>query len=319
LRAAALSAAVLAALSCSKTSDTAPERRVFGDPPTIQSVDYVFNAASSVTCDISVLVANIICDQSGKTVFDVEFLTGSGWNTKEVNGHQEVFFAPAPSPGPGVFIQGTYSEAIFRAKVTDPQSVPNGKTDVLLVSSSFEQPESKSETSLVLFDDGSSNLFPNPQRLGLPEKCSLDPVNQVCQCDPATFDVVSGDETPNDGWFVRHFAIPNRTTSGFLLDCIMRAHQENVAFPAPPGTPFQFQIEAVDREGNLTKWPTKLNGTTGTDTFVCNGDPCACCYLYSASGQGVDQSQCRGTDGRGLDGMISPSLFPDGFCHFLNG
>jgi len=310
-RAATLAVAVLATLSCSKTADTAPERRVFGDPPTIQSVNFNFETNASATCDFAEIVLNQFCESG---INDIQLQAGVGWNIDTSVTPHRIYYAPAPSPGPGIFIQGTYSRANFAVKVTDPNSVQGVKNDVLLVSSSFLQAESNSEVSLVLFDDGSSNKFNIGQTLtGQGEACGFDADLNTCVCRNATYEVTSGDTTPNDSTYGRKVAFPNRSTSGFLKDCIMRANHENANTLSDPGTRYDFKIEAVDREGNLSTWPTKVSGTTGNDTFACNGDPCGCCYLYFVVGV-ASQDECGG-----LDGMVSPSFFPNGFCHFLNG
>lgn len=302
-RAATLAVAVLATLSCSKTADTAPERRIFGDPPSIQSVNFNFETNASASCDFTKILVDQMCSFGYP---DVQPIAGAGWNLDtSTKPDPTVFYAPNPSTTPGIFIEATYSRATFNVKVTDPNSVPGVKNDVLLVSSSFVQAESTSEISLVLFDDGSSNKFKIAQTLaGQGENCD----QQTCVCTNATYDITSGDDIPNDSIYSRKIAFPGQSTSGFAKDCIMMSNHENANVLSPSGTQYSFKIEAVDREGNLSTWPTKLIGTTGDGTFACNGDPCACCYLYFVSGV-ANQSQCHD-----LPGMVSPSSFPDGLC-----
>jgi hypothetical protein len=303
-----LAVAVLAALSCSKTQDTAPERRVFGDPPTIVSVEQSFDPQAHAECDFSNIVRAGFCADG---VTDLQLQTGRGW-TVAFDGpdrtNRHIVFSDVETTEPGVFIEGHHAEAIFRVKVTDPNSVPGGKSDILLVSSSYRQPDSTSETTLVLFDDGSSNKFALAQIQQPPaEACTVDIDSGVCECHRADYQNTSGDQTSNDGTFTRKFALTQGETSGFLKDCIMQSKKE-LPVTAPVGSTFTFKIEVVDREGNLVTWPTNLTGKTVVDQFVCNGDSCGCCYLHTVS-QLANLPECKG-----LDGMISPSFFPNGFC-----
>src|SRR6266700_1730187 len=50
-----LPVALLAVMSCSKTQDTAPERRIFGSPPTIQTVTSSITTQSRVSCDFTIV------------------------------------------------------------------------------------------------------------------------------------------------------------------------------------------------------------------------------------------------------------------------
>ncbi len=310
IRSALLSLAALAALSCSKTQDTAPERRVFGDPPTIQSVDESFDPQAIISCDFTNIVSASLCEFG---IIDVQPQTGTGFTVVFSGPNREVrtiVYSDTPSSEPGIFIEGTHGEFIFKVKVTDPNSVPGGQTNILLVSSSFVQPETNVETSLVLFDDGSSNQFSYPQNVIQGENCTVNP-NGSCTCASAVYKVRSGDAPPGgDGIYTRKFAVTNQAASPFLNDCLMSTKYETPYY-TPPQSTIQFKIEAVDRQGNLTAWPTKLTGTTANNTFACHGDSCGCCYLHWVS-QLASQEECRG-----LPGLISPSSAPNGVCKDL--
>lgn len=313
----ALSAAALAALSCSKTQDTAPERRIFGDPPSIEAVEHTFSSQAEARCDFTEIVFNLFCDSQ---VSDVEPQTGRGWTVKfsPDKKTRTIVFSDVPSTEPGVFIEGTYSQVVFKARVTDPNTVPGGQNNVLLVSSSFVNPVDpqaeddgalRTETSLVLFDDGSVNEFEIPQRaIGVGEECEIDLVNLICTCTGARYRIKSGDEVRGDNVWTRAQAFSNPNSSGFFHDCIMRANHQTPIF-APANSTIEFKLEAVDRQGNLATWPEKIPVVTSTDTFVCNGDSCGCCMLHTFSPGLADQCECEG-----LPGMISPSVSPNGFC-----
>jgi len=297
--------ALLTFLSCSKTADTAPERRIFGSPPTIETIDPNFsNPQTPVDCDFTDIVNALLC-QNG--ILDAQPQTGRGW-TKAVDqdGNTIVVFSDVPTTVPGTFIEGTYTELSFRAKVTDPETTAQ-QNNILLVSASFVPPDSTTETTLVLFDDGSTIDFPFEQRALVGEDCDVDIPNNICTCGGAIYKIKSGDLAKGDNLYTRKFAFADKNASGFLNDCVMRSKKE-IPVSADVGATLQFKIEAVDRQGNLSTWPTKLSATVGAGTFLCNGDSCGCCLLHAFS-QLADISQCHG-----LDGMISPSRAPDGVC-----
>src|SRR5437867_8224327 len=153
IHAAVLSLVALAALSCSKTQDTPPGRRVFGDPPKILSVDPLPpDLTKHARCEFTEIMRSYYCKFN---IHDVQFMAG------------------------GVFIEGDYDEVVLRAKVTDPNSPPPpGQSNILLVSASFPEPlinPPVKETTLVLFDDGSNTRFPVPQRVTtIAEDCVVD-------------------------------------------------------------------------------------------------------------------------------------------------
>ena len=306
-----LSLAFLAVLSCSKTQDTAPERRIFGSPPTIQSVDPVFYEPESFAqCNFTDIVIALFC-QSG--FLDTEPQTGNGWtvaaNPDGTDRH--IVYSDVPSAAAGVFIEGTYSKLTFKVKATDPESTAQ-QSNILLVSSSYVQSGggsgSLNENSLVLFDDGSETEFAFQQKTNVFEDCNVDIVNGICECRPAVYNIKSGDLDKGDDQFTRKFAITKGSASPFLLDCIMRS-ENVVGVIGEEGNRFDFKIEAVDRQGNLAAWPDTLTAVAGKGSFVCNGDSCGCCMLHTFSPGLADISEC--TD---LPGMVSPSTFPNGFC-----
>jgi len=180
------------------------------------------------------------------------------------------------------------------------------QNNILLVGASYEPPDSKTETTLVLFDDGGFSKFKNSQQNPTPgEDCEIR-TDGSCVCAGALWDVTSGDITAKDNVWTRKMAFVNRQTQPFLKDCIMRDRHETLAL-ALPGTTFTFKIEAVDRQGNLSTWPTRLVGVSDSNfgQFACNGDPCGCCFLWTGS---PADPMCNN-----LPGMVSAS-FPDGMC-----
>lgn len=298
-----LSLAVVATFACSKTQDTAPERRIFGEPPTIVSVDPDFVEPQHETqCDFTEIVLALFC-QFG--YLDMEPQTGTGWWI--VPGDPTFHHTATPSTVPGVIIDAIYTEINFKAKVVDPNST-TGNNNILLVSSSFITPESTVETSLVLFDDGSQNNFPVEQKTpAVQEACTVDIPSATCSCDSARYNIQSGDQVKGDDLYTRRFVILSRTTSGFLEDCIMRSRNV-IGVPADPQSTYEFKIEAVDRQGNLAAWPNKLVAVSDESRFACAGDSCGCCLLHGFSQQ-TDLRNCKGEPG-----MLSPSSFPNGFC-----
>src|SRR6185436_19512662 len=126
-----LSLAVAVTLNCSKTQDTAPERRIFGEPPTIQSVepDYV-EPQKHAECDFTDVVFALFC-QSG--IVDVEAQTGFGWTVIQNGDTRTIKHEDVESTDPGIIITGKYTELNFKVHVVDPNSTP-GNNNILLVS-----------------------------------------------------------------------------------------------------------------------------------------------------------------------------------------
>ena len=174
----------------------------------------------------------------------------------------------------------------------------------MLVAASFIHPESGIETSLVLFDDGSFNMFPLVQKASVPEDCPDDEFGS-CPCSTKIYPITTGDAVANDAVFTRDLAFLDRGTVplGLLQDCIMQRYRD-VPIDFVAGTALEFYIEAVDRQGNVTTWPQRSTVSVGTGAFTCTGDECGCCLLTSAD-MAVD---CKGKPGM-------PSFgFPAGLC-----
>lgn len=255
--------------------------RVFGSPPVIQQVDAA-STTESVSCDFTKIVELGVCGFTGMS--DVRALP------------------------PGVFIEGSYTALRMSALITDPDSIP-GRSDILLATVSYTAPIPQvppTEISLLLLDDGSSVTHMSQQQGGWLEDCS-DATPDACACRPLDFALNSGDVASGDDRYTRDLALVNPTTNSILLDCIAQqsprtqillAHDESIAF----------KFEAVDREGNLTTWPTQPAFTGGTDTVTCAGDPCGCCLLLSPDPASPPPTGCSG-----LEGLPSSAL-PGGFC-----
>ena len=292
IMAGALAIALLPVAGCSKTQDTAPQTKIFGQPP-------VFKAAPSlgppsqrtVLCDFT-LAVNAALQSQGLQA----------------------------SPGP-IMLGGIYTQFLFQAQVTDPNSTP-GNNDVILVSASgiigATSSTTPDETTLVLFDDGSNtaqNNFTFLQEGSLiPIACSTAPDGSVTCLKNNSIALTSNDAVANDGTYTRGFAFVNLSTPNpegvaQFHNCIaLQAHQ----FPKPLGpndTTMTFRFDAVDREGNLTTYPTRLSGTVLPSTFICTGDDCFCCYIQNGIGEVKSpQGICHGKSG-----MIGPSS-PAGLC-----
>ena len=290
IMAGALAMALLPAVGCSKTQDTAPQTKIFGQPPVIKSATLNVTQ-NTVLCDFTAAM-DVALAQEGMQV----------------------------APGPFV-VGGTYTQFLFQAQVTDPNSTP-GNNDIILVSASGVIGASGSttpnETTLVMLDDGSSsavNNFTYSQQGDFVIGCTTDSAGQTtCQKDE-NIPLTSNDPVANDGTYTRGFAFVNLNTSNnngsaFLHNCIAKqAHQ----FPQPGGVPntqLTFRFDAVDKEGNLTTFPTRKSGVVGTSTFLCSGDACLCCYLQNVIGDVINPGgKCRG-----LPGMIGPAN-PTGLCN----
>jgi len=256
----------LALLGCSKTADTAPETRVFGDPPVIQSASTVVDPSAVASCDFT----NMFLAYSGLRE-DSAILTGGG-----------------------VFVESKYTEVVIQATVTDPDdpAPPATGTDVLLVSASYVTDDGSgtpTEETIVMFDDGSQVPFPFSQKDNRLEDCSFDTVHKTCSCQKASYSVTSNDPTAADKVFNRSFAfapggnIPDNM-DGLYLDCIAKATGQASQINADLGnrtTPLEFRIEAVDKSGNLTEATNRPTATIGQGGLTCSGDPCACCLLLN--------------------------------------
>ncbi len=291
IMAGALALALLPVAACSKTQDTAPQTKIFGLPPVFKTAPSLGPPSQrTVLCDFT-LAVNAVLQSQGLQA----------------------------SPGP-VMIGGIYTQFLFQAQVTDPNST-QGNNDVILVSASGVIGASSStipeETTLVLFDDGSNstqNSFTFLQEGSLITlACSSAPDGSVTCVKNNTISLTSNDAVANDGTYTRGFAFvdvstPNPEGVQQFHNCIaVMAHQ--FPKPLPSVTTMTFRFDAVDREGNLTTYPTRLSGHVPPSTFLCTGDDCFCCYIENGitavtSPQGI----CHGKPG--MIGTTSPA----GFC-----
>lgn len=317
------------AFACSKTEDTAPERRIFGSPPSIESVEVIDIPASSAVCDWSEAVRHILTCDFG---LDPAYI---------------------PDPIGPVIVTTTYNEVIFQVQVTDPESTPS-QTDILLVTASYitskdGQPQ---EVSLVILDDGGTNQFDFLQKADFyNEDCGpLDPItcnnlvagNPPCDedltgpdgvpdgkpdtvrtetccctyCAPKTYKLDTNDATMGDGLYTRGFAFKLLSgggvpagirAAGLVDDCLVSQKRQAPAESTNlAGAPVAFKIEAIDRSGNIAVWPLTPEVTINPTSMTCTGDACACCYLTTSN-----FSNCRGLDGlRGQPG----SGYENGAC-----
>jgi len=279
-------------LGCSKTQDTAPETRIFGDPPSIGRVD--LNAGTeSVTCDVSQAIRGAFCIGGGGVPDYYAF-----------------------SPGPTVNIVVGYTEFEFFVQATDAQSTAT-QSDILLVTASFQTPvgggSQIEETSLILLDDGQTLQFPWQQTQQPLDVCTFDPFNiPECTCNPGQYSLTTNDVAAADNVFTRGFAFlaPGQgipaNAFGMIESCVAREkHQAPFSAPQYIGTTLDFKVEAIDRAGNDTVWPVSLSGQVNPTSYSCTGDLCACCWVTAS-----DPSACRG-----LPGMIAlpgNQLWPEG-------
>lgn len=252
-------------IGCSKTQDTAPQTRVFGDPPTIGSVTLTAQTRL-LDCDVTVALQGKFCE-------------GGSLNRDSY----------AFSPGPTVSVRVGYTEFYFRVQATDAQSTP-GQNDILLVAASFQSPGDQGtieETSLIVLDDGGSLKFPWKQTAPV-EDCTFFSDPPFCTCAAKFFDLTTGDTTADDNVFSRGFAFiapgggipPN--AFGAIETCVAKVAKES-----PYSSTFfinrdlDFKIEAIDRAGNDTIWPARPVGHIDPTSYSCTGDDCACCILGS--------------------------------------
>lgn len=303
---AAVAAGLLFGTSCSKTEDTSPETRLFGDPPVIQNVTLNQGGAlGQAVCDYTKVLEGFLC-MGGIPLDQIQ------------------------APMPTITITVGYSELQFQIQVTDPNTPAGGPTDILLVSASYQrsnQGGTPVETSLVILDDGGTNNFNYAQQgIEIQEACTDQPPDTVCpgtsvSCSSATYTLTSNDTAANDATFTRGFALISNTfnltapagvtlgsKASLALNCVARDKKQFPAFAdVALGQPVSFKIEAVDRAGNLATWPAHPTGTFSQTTLACTGDDCACCFLLSSQ-PGAD---CA--DRPGLLG-VPGSGFENGLC-----
>lgn len=267
---------LMAFAGCSKTQDTAPENRIFGSPPVIQTVD-VQTGSAPVACDITPLVQVFLCDlglQPGQYNF---------------------------SPSATVDIEIEYSQTVVHAHIADPEDTPTA-SDILLATTSYQPPPAKGQTpeeiSLLMFDDGQANKFPYQQQV----RGNLEIGAGTCGGTAGTYDLTADDQTAGDHIFTRGFGFVapapgvGARALALLSDCVAKTNHQ---YPSIASTfiniPFTLKIEAVDHEGNLTAWPLQPAVTPSPSTFACTGanDLCACCLMTSDD----PGSECRGKPG----------------------
>jgi hypothetical protein len=259
-----LACLAVAALGCSKTEDTAPERRIFGSPPTINSVETTASSSVTATCDWTQISQGAMCS----TYFTDPSL-----------------FA---QPFPTITLTLNYTEITFTINVTDPESKLPAQTDVLLVTASYLETQGVTqETSLVTLDDGSENSFPYTQLHAVFENCYDNDHNYTpCACSQANYQLNTNDLDKGDSNYTRAFAFIDLNgfrTRTLFEDCLAASkHQAagNVSNLAP-GQPVEFKIEAIDRSGNLSVWPARPAITPAPSTITCTGDECMCCLLFN--------------------------------------
>ncbi|HEU4401016.1 MAG TPA: hypothetical protein VFT43_02810, partial [Candidatus Polarisedimenticolia bacterium] len=152
--------AALMLAGCSKTEDTAPERRVFGSPPAIESVSVVATQ-DTVSCDFTAAFDCALINDPCSFDYNADPfqcpVTDPTNPAYDFDGPNIVHVTPGP-----LMIGGTYTKVHFEVKATDPESTP-GHSDILLVSATYPVPDAKGEhpeNTIVLLDDGSHQSFP---------------------------------------------------------------------------------------------------------------------------------------------------------------
>lgn len=284
-----LVATVLVASGCSKTEDVAPEKKVFGNSPRVDSFTLLAMTEETVTCDLTQLMRNRLCYQ-------------------ELVGAQEM----AP-----IVISGHYTKVFLEARVEDPDSTPQ-ESDLLLVAGSYINvgDPGKNEKLILLFDDGGPTIKLEPQKdmvNGLNCTSEPDPETGFCKCQAKTFELNSGDPVARDNIFTRGFAIIDAGTPPDLLDCLHDANRQSLQIITPPGSTLEFRLDAVDRRGNVDTFPVKKTLVTGdfndeNPRLICTGDPCGCCLF--------EHPQTYTLECGGIEGMRGPpgSFFESGAC-----
>ena len=302
--------------ACSKTEDTAPESRLFGNPPVIQNATLVQSQNVGVaTCDMTDALKGFFCQ------------AGVGIAIDQINWTPTTFTVH-------------YTEALMSVQTSDPDTVAGQPNDILLVGASYQKSNTggeKFEATLVLFDDGSPTPSPFTIDAFAPAGIATDcqPTNdctgvptdpQVGRiCSPAHYSLTSNDPVAGDNTWTRGFALVKGGAvltnnpvvrpftpgdkSNLAYDCIAMSRQEYPAISdVQPGQPVKFKIEVVDRAGNLTAWPQPLQAPLILPTYTCDGDECSCCWLVSAN-----PDECRGRPG-----LTGPG-YPNGLCIDLLG
>lgn len=282
--AAATAAGLMVLTGCSKSEDVPVGVTLFGSPPQITqvSVTPLEEQSTSYSCDFTDIMKGFLCQ--------------NGYNVQE----------SAP-----IILSGKYTQVIFRVTVEDPEGIDN----VLFAGASYNKPDGKLESTLVLFNDGSENQFEQgqyDQLSGIGQNCVLTP--DTCSCAGKIYKVTSNDVQKSDHVFTRAMAYLPNGIPDIARDCIMSSRQQVVsAFTA--GTNLSFRIDVVDRDGNLDTWDTKPTvqiADTESSALACSGDECGCCiFRYSIGGAYL--YTCGGEPGLYLpDGSSVCDLFTSG-------
>jgi hypothetical protein len=158
----------------------------------------------------------------------------------------------------------------------------------------------------MLVDDGSLNVTWVRQADHLAQQdCLYDPVQRMCTCQTAYYDIVSHDTIADDGIYTGVHSVVDghslpRWREGLAVDCIaMQERLQTLVANDVAGITYDLRIEAVDQSGNLTEWPHDLTAQIEPGSLTCSGDPCACCLLLNQVNPGAPQSEggCRDLDG----------------------
>ena len=321
---AALCMALVLSVGCSKTEDDSPESRVFGSPPVIENIRPTVDPSQMAVCDFTDFFT------AGGQQFCRDILPcvlNEDRTACETIGDGIIDDTPIYDDG-GVRIVSTYTEVRLDVTVSDPDSIAGSQSDVLFVGASFltgEEPNQEEET-LVLFDDGSTNVFQFTQKTSKLADCTPVPGDlDSCLCSKASYDVTSNDATQDDSVFSRAFAFVSpeglpANALGLFQDCIAKGNAVATALVAGLSeTSRELLIEAVDRSGNLTESPERVLVDIGFSDIECRGDPCACCILLLPPDPSADAPVgCFGLPGLRFvpnnEFTSFGSICPDGLC-----
>jgi subtilisin family serine protease len=240
---------------------------VFGAPPVVQAVQAAATSREAV-CDVTTWILGRICTLG----------------------------VPAAQAAAPIVVHAGYSELLVQGQVTDADGAAGLAVTARLL------PGAGGSHDVPMFDDGSSQVFPEPQRTadaGL--DCTLDP--QTCSCSLEHFDLASGDAVAANTTWTRAIALVNPTLPIVLQDCIM-LDRRRLPVAAAAGQALQVSVSARDPQGHVTDSSPVTPVLPGAGSYVCGGDDCGCCLLTATD----PVSQCRG-----LAGITSPD-FPGGLC-----
>jgi len=283
--AAAMAAGLTVLTACSKSEDVPAGQTLFGSPPQIEVVALTDpgQQTSTVSCDFTTILVGRLCALGAP---------------------------PDIQPDGPITIVGRYTQAVFQVTVSDPEGIEN----LLFVGASYVKPDSTQESTLVLFNDGSENRFPQSQSeqgTGVGQDCIVNEFECYCQ-GAKVYEVTSNDVSKTDRIYTRALAILPHGPPDLLRDCIMM-DREQVPITIEGGTKLTFRIDAVDRDGNLDTWDTQPSVTVLTydasdpSYFTCTGDECGCCMILNPNTYNL--GICNGKPG-----LTSVSLGGAGVC-----